>query len=804
MMRRIFKIGLVVLLIVAVGFLGLAVMGYRMVTRSLPKTKGEIVLPGLETEVRVYRDGYHVPHVLAQDEHDLFFAQGFVTAQDRIWQMDLWRRIADGRLSEILGRSTLKTDSLMLTVGIGRTARRIAQSLSPESRRVYQAYANGVNAYLRTHEARLPVECTLLDYRPAPWEVEDCVAVLRLMGWWLGFGWYVDATLGGVVDRVGMEKAQAVFPSFPADVPRTVPWGEPRITVLFREVRSLRDGVFSRFESGRGTNCWAVSGERSVTGKPILANDPHLPFSNPSLWYEIHLVGDGFDVAGFSLPGLPLVVIGHNRKIAWGMANMMADDQDLFVERLDPGDSTTTVYGGVTRPVEVIDEAIPVRNGEPVRVRILRTHHGPLVSGVLPQRGVTWPAFALAWSGFAVSDEGLAFYRVNRAVDWSSFRDALRHFQVPCLNFVYADREGNIGFQAAGRIPVRSRGACFLPRPGNDPAYDWKGTIPYDALPSVMNPEEGFVALANNPIVGEDYPTTISDLWAHPARIQRIRQLLSEKARFSAADFQRMQADVLSPFAAELMALVLPVLEKTASDDAWMETLRGTLVGWDGQMKAGSAQAAFFEVFLSRLLANLLEDEMGDSLYAAYASLHAVPLIALDRLVRMEDSPWFDDVTTDGVVEGRQDIVWKSFSEAADSLKQRLGEDVSGWSWGALHTLVFEHPLGEHPLLGPAFNLGPFHVGGSGTTVNCTGRDLSDTYGVVWGASARLIVDLDNFDNSVSVLPTGQSGQPMDDHYRDQAPLWLTGRYHPMITDTVKIVRSRWDLLRLQSGVSDG
>lgn len=801
-MQRNLKILLIVLTVIGIGLIALCAWGYRMVTRSLPETRGELDLPGLYAEVQVFRDGYHIPHILAKNEHDLFFAQGFITAQDRLWQMDLWRRIARGRLSEIFGQTTLKTDSLMLTIGIWRTARRIAPHLSSESQRIFQAYADGVNAYIQKYSNRLPIEFTLLNYKPSPWQVEDCLAISRWFAWNSSTAWKVDITLGAIVEKIGMGKAKELFPEDQRQDSSQPHWEGLPLTGLFGKYPShAEDEMFPN--SSAGSNCWVVSGDRSVTGRPILANDPHLALTNPSVFYENHLVGGGFNVSGVSIPGLPGVIIGHNDKIAWGLTNLMADDLDLFVEQIDPNDPTKYLYGKNVRKAEIITEEIPIRGNSPIQMRILRTHHGPIVSDVLQIKSKISSAISVRWTGHETSDEGLAFYHLNRAEDWESFREALTHYKINPQAFIYADREGNIGVQAAGKIPVKIEGIHFLPRAGEDPAYDWKSEIPFDALPSLKNPEKGVIATANDKLLWENASYASSGLWALPSRIRRIQQLLSEKENYSMMDFNRIQADVHSIFAKEFIELVLSVVRGISFDDSVEQELVKNLSGWDGQMKAGSPEAALCETLLGRVMKNLFLDEIGDSLYSAFVELHGLPLNALSRLLAEESSPWFDNVKTSHTVETKKDIIKKSYRDAITFLKEQLGEDVSKWTWGALHTLVFKHPLGKHPLLAKTFNMGPFHVSGSGTTVNCTAYNLKKPYDVVGGASARLIIDLGNPDNSISVIPTGQSGQPLDEHYRDQLQLYLGNLYHPNLMDTTKIIQSGWDLLKLQPGGPD-
>ena len=798
MMPRFAKILLIVFFVLVTIVLLLCGLGYRLATRSLPKTQGEIVLGKLQERVRVYRDAYHVPHIVAKNEHDLFFAQGFVTAQDRLWQMDLWRRAAEGRLSEIFGRSTLKMDSLMLTVGIKRTAQRIVPVLSAESRAIYQAYADGVNSYLEKNANRLPLEFTFLNYRPSSWEIGDCIAITRWFAWQSSNAWKTDATLGAVVEKIGLPRAEALFPSWDKNTTTKNFWNDQKSSPLFEKFLSRWESD-AFLETGCGSNSWVVSGERSATGKPLLANDPHLSLTSPSIFYETHLVGGGFQVSGLSLPGLPGVIIGQNANIAWGLTNLMADDLDLFVETLHPADSTQYLWGGTYRKIEVVEEEIPIKAGPSLRMKIFLIHHGPVVSDVLPAQGQHRKAVSLRWTGHEVSDEGLAYSRLNRASDWDAFQEALRSYGISPQNFIYADREGNIGLQAAGKIPIRTGGLRFLPQNGQDPEADWKGWIPFEDLPAIKNPPAGCIATANNKMESR---TLISDVWALPSRIERIRHLLSEKETFSVMDFKQMQTDVLSPYAKETMDWVLPGIRTAFPGDSDVELLR-RLSSWDGEMRAGSLEAAFFEVFLQKLLSNLLQEELGDSLFASYMDLFSIPLAACQQLIKEPHSPWFANLSLEEQIKTKNALLIKSFKEATAFLKGRMGDNLSRWSWGELHALVFAHPLGTHPLLGRTYNLGPFHIGGSGTTVNCLGYAMKKPYDVVWGTSARLICDLGNPDNFLSVIPTGQSGQPMDKHYRDQLELYLNNLYHPNLMDTARIVQSDWNLLILKPEGSD-
>lgn len=787
-MPRILKIILMIGLVVAFGILALCVWGYRMVTGSLPVTQGELELAGLHAPVHIYRDGYHIPHILARDEHDLFFIQGFVTAQDRLWQMDMWRRASTGRLSEVLGQASLPADSLMVTIGIRRIVERIVPRLSSESKRMYQAFADGVNAFISQSSGKVPIEFLLLNTHPAPWRVEDCLAISRWLAWMSSDAWNADITLGLIFDAVGSEKAKSLFPaSLPASWKKS--WKGRLMSGAASSIYlSNTTGTHPSVEPG---NAWVVSGRKSVTGKPLMANDPHLALTNPSMFYEIHLVGGGFDVSGFSLPGLPGVAVGHNQAIAWGMVHSTADDVDFFVLPLDPENPERYRYAGSYRNIDWIEEEIPVRMGKPVRIDIPLSVHGPIISRDL-SREMNANALAVRWTGSDFSDEGLAIYLLNRAYDWDSFRDALRHYRVSPRIFVYADREGHVGTQVAGRLNREGKGFGYLPRNGEHPDAAWDDDIPFDALPSVIDPEDGWLVAAPSPI-----PSSPSSA---PSARRRIEVLLAEKELYSVIDIQRIQTDVRSLYALRIIESIRPMLEEVHKQDIAAEGPVRMLLDWDGEFRTGSAEALIYETFYRKLMAKIYRDEMGDSLFTRFLNLHSIPMQALFELIENGGSRWCDDRTTEGKTEELDLLVHESLLDALSELRDAYGENTSSWAWGNAHRLLFRHPLGIHPLLGKSLNLGPFSVGGSRKTVNGSVIENRPPFRSQGGPAGRIIVDLSNRDNTISVLPTGQSGQALDEHYRDQIPLYIGNLYHPNLADTSKIVTSGWKHLILKPG----
>lgn len=800
-MRRLVKTGLIILIILGLCFFSLCFWGIRLVTRSLPDTTGTLILAGPDSEIQVFRDGYSIPHIFSENKHDLFFAQGFVTAQDRLWQMDLWRRASQGRLSEIFGRVTVGMDSLMLTVGIYRTAQQSSNRLSFETHHAYQAYADGINAYIEKNRNALPIEFIMLNYIPSPWKIEDSISIIKWLDWHMTIGWKEDMVLGTLVETFGWDRIKNLFPELEQPIhPLSDETSRP-MAELLRTHGKRASRTF--LEIGFGSNSWVVSGNRSVTGQPLLANDPHLSLECPSIFYENHLAGGGLNVTGFSIPGLPAVICGHNDHIAWGLTNLMADNLDLFEITLNPYNHQEYLYEGTYKSLEIIEEHIPVRMDSTIDMIIYKTHYGPIVSHVLPDFKENTPVLAMQWTGQEIHDPGLAFLHLNQASDWDSFRNALRIYENTPQYFVFADDQGNIGLQAAGKIPVRPYAGYSLPKSGSHADFVWREFLDFNDLPFEKNPDSGFLAAANHSVNTNKSPMPIPQFAALPSRIRRIRTILSEKELFSVRDFKDIQSDLMSHYNRELLQLVLSVIEHSSSFDSSHRGIMNELKNWDGLMKPGSLPAAFCQIFIDKCLNNLFGDEMGDDLFLAFTDIQSLCLSVLQRVLQQDNSPWFDNIKTSAQIETRENIVGRSFEQTISLLQEEMGQEWRKWSWGKIHTLMFKHPLGQNALLMNALCLGPFHVGGCGTSLNCFGHPLRTPYHVTWGPAARMILDLNHWDNSVSVNSTGQSGQPLDPHYRDQVPLYINSLYHPNLADTSKIKRSGWDRLILSPGGND-
>jgi penicillin amidase len=776
---------------------------YYLITKSYPVSSGTVNVAGMRSEVRIYRDAYGVPHIFASTEQDAYYAVGYVHAQDRLWQMELFRRAGQGRLAEVLGEPALKVDRMFRTLGLWQHAQKTLPMIDPVTRSALQAYADGVTEYIVTRKGKYPVEFDLLNYEPEPWTIEHSLLISRLMAWELNYSRWTDIVLSQLVERLGAVKASEVFPTWPEGAPLIVHNEvEERIEALGANQLLDADQAFrsligsSGLESG--SNAWAVSGARSVTGKPILANDPHLLFAAPGRWYELHVIGPDLDVAGSSIAGVPFVVIGRNRAIAWGVTNAMLDDEDFYAEEVDSAQHPTRYrLNNAWRPLEARVDTILVKDGPPVLLTVYQTHRGPIVNRMEPSAQFSRYLLSMKWVGHEVSNEARAFYIINHAQNWKDFLEGLRHFYVPAQNFVYADTAGNIGYHIGGRIPIRRTKTATLVFPGWTDENDWKGYVPFEEMPQVFNPREGFVAAANNRIISESYPYYLSNLWEPEWRIERITEVLRSQARFSADDMQKLQLDVVSPQARELVPIIRKAYEGHEPENADVQTSLLYFKNWDFGMKADDVATTLFQAFLVRMVDNTFRDEMGPQLLALYDTLATTPLAALTKLMKKGYSPWFDNVYTQQI-ESRDDIIRQSLVEALSDLRTKHGGEIKEWRWGSFHQAEFPHVFSSDELLRRLFTVGPFPVGGSHSTVNKGDFPLLQGFGNWVGPSTRQVYDLSDPENDRAVTPPGQSGQVFQRHYDDQMPLWLSGAYRRRAMDKKTVEQSGYDLLILR------
>lgn len=829
MARRLSRILLWIVIALLALALILAAFGLYTVRRSFPQVEGTLQLPGLQAPVHVYRDGLGVPHIYAENEHDLFMAQGFIHAQDRFWQMDFWRHIGSGRLAEMFGESQVETDAFIRALGWPRIAEQEYALADEDTKAILEAYAEGVNAYLATRSgASLSLEYAVLGllnrgYRPEPWTPVHTLTWAKAMAWDLGGNMDAEVLRARMLRAFGPDRAADLFPPYPEESPVIVPGAPtleradapspeaalallPDLTPLARRAAALDALLGGRF-SGLGSNNWVVAGDRTATGMPLLANDPHLAIQMPAIWYENGLhcrpVGPDcrFNVVGFSFAGAPGVIIGHNDRIAWGVTNVGPDVQDLYIEKINPEDPNQYEVNGQWVDMEVRQETIQVAGGDPVTVTVRLTRHGPILSdfdedlAALDQTtDLDLPAtyaVSLRWTALEPDLILQSVLRLNIARNWEEFRDALRFWGAPSQNFVYADVEGNIGYQMPGKVPIRASGNGLLPVPGWTDDYEWVSFIPFDDLPYTFNPDQGYVVTANNAVVGPEYPHLISLGWDYGYRARRIVERIETASRpLTVEDMRDIQGDNYNAMG----PVLVPLVTSLAYEDARLRAMADLLAGWDFRNDADSAEAALFNAFWHHLILATFGDEFqppeGGETDVAAQILGAddIPsddraFLVIERLVEDPQSPWWDDVTTPEM-EDRDAILRRALAAAVEELDARLGTDPADWSWGALHTATFENQTLGRSGIAPIealFNRGPFPTGGGASIVNATGWDFKDGYEVRWLPSMRMIIDLSDFDRSRAIHTTGQSGHAFHPHYIDMAPLWARVEDAPLL-----------------------
>ncbi|MDH4218067.1 MAG: penicillin acylase family protein [Candidatus Aminicenantes bacterium] len=770
-MKKLKIAGIVLIVLIGIVAAAGALFVRSMARRGLPDYDVTVELSGFTGEVVVYRDAFGIPHVYAPNEDDLYRAVGYCMAQDRLWQMDLLRRVCTGRLSEIFGEDLVETDLLMRSLRMPEKSRMVLERTESILVNALQAFAEGVNQFIEAHQRKLPPEFSILGYKPEKWLPEHSLHLVGYMGWDLRLSWDEEVVLDRIRKKFGEDMAKELLPDM--DFQRTLVYPEFESTLLSANKWLQRLGlvIFN------ASNNWAISGEKSVTGKPLLANDMHLDLNAPGIWYQMHQVVEGkLNVTGLVLPGQPFIVAGHNERIAWGFTNVMVDNTDFYLEKLNPENPNQYELNGKWKEIEVRTEEIAIKGGQTAREELRFTLRGPIISRF---HDVTDGAISMRWIGNDYSDEMRTIYLLNRAKNWDEFKNAMKTFISVSQNTVYADVDGNIGLYCCAGVPIRKGGDSNAILPGWTDEFDWQGIVPFEELPHSFNPEIGFVASANNKTVSEDYPHYISR-WFFPSyRNDRIREMLGEREMFSIEDFKRMHADHKSKLVEGIKGILTSDLEKS---DEWSELEEQALElysSWDGSLSKTSPEASIFETFLCLFAENMLRDEMGNELYRKFLSSQLLRDFAIRNFLSKRDSLWSDDVRTGGIKETLEEIVQKSFRDTVSTLRAELGADPTDWQWGKIHQLTLVHPLGNVKLLDWLFQFsrGPYEVGGSFHTVCPYVYLLNEPFEVTNGASHRHIYSLSNWDESLTILPTGVSGIPASPHYCDQTRLYLENHY---------------------------
>lgn len=804
-------VGVFVLLIVAV-------IALLMVTRRpFPQTSGTLNVPGLQEEVHVYRDEMGIPHIYANNLEDLFFAQGYVHAQDRFWQMEWWRHIGQGRLSEIAGESTLDNDKFIRTMGWNRMAENTLayyRDEQPEYYKALEAYADGVNTYVGDKEpGEISVNYTILQAVNEPWEIEPWTP-LNTVSWGVVMSFDlandINRELGyaEMIEQFGEEMTAELRPPYPYDTRPVIAATDQLVSqfsqnnvpdgwdtaVDWQNVNTNLIGQAPEVLGGEffvGSNNWVISGQHTATGMPLLANDPHLGIQLPAIWYEVGLHAPDYDVVGFSFAGVPGVIIGHNDNIAWGVTNTAADVQDLYIERIE-GDQYE--FMGAMHDLEIIEEVIKVNGGEDVVLPVRITRHGPIISDVLED---TDEVLSVRWAAQEPSRVLQSVFLLNQAANYDDYREALRFWDIPSQNVIYADKEGNIAYQMPGLTPIRKNGLGIYPSPGWTGEYEWEGWIPYEELPALLNPDPGYIVTANHAIVDLDYPHYITRDWADGDRggriVEMIDNIIASGRKITAEDIAKIQFDSHSMLA----ETYVPLLANLQTEDQRVQSAINILRSWDGQERRSSNEGVIFEIFILELYNSLFADEVGDENIGNVRNNILLHLVAADPT-----SHWWDNVNTPET-ETQDEILLEALTNALLWLDDNVPGSINSWRWGDLHTATFvSDPVGQSGIadVEALVNRGPFPADGGRSLVNANSWSASNPAEVTGHPSMRMIVDMSDFDASQSVLPTGQSGHPGHPHYDDGIPLWLNGEYHPMWWSETAVTNNAADHLILQPG----
>ncbi len=856
-------LGLVAVIVVTAVVLGVVVVS--AVRSSLPRHSGEATLPGLSADVTVMRDGSGVPHIFGDSITDLARAQGYVHAQERFFEMDLRRHITAGRLAELVGPAGLDTDKVIRTMGWRKVAAKELPTLAPQTRRVLQAYADGVNTYLRGRSpGQVSLEYTVLGLQLPLGEIEDWTPLdsltwLKAMAWDLRGDYSDELARARLSGRLTDKQIDEIYPAYDSDVhppilssdewsldgspssavpnalttsPRpatavdalagagaagirsetTTPGAEAAYAAVQAALHAVPQ-LLGRGE-GIGSNSWVVSGAHTTTGKPLLANDPHLGVSQPGIWIQNSLTcrtpstSCPLDVSGFSFAGVPGVIIGHNAHIAWGFTNLNPDVTDFYLERVI---GNTYLRDGEWTPVEQHAETIKVAGGADQTITVRSTGHGPILSDVIPavsdagsraptqQKGDESADYAvsLAWTGLLPGRTADAILQLDLATDFAAFRAAARSFAVPAQNLVYADTQGHIGYQAPGQIPVRRPAIPrtppgYWPAPGWDSDYDWKGFVDVKDLPWTLDPADGVIVTANQQVTAGRSPFLTSE-WAAGYRSTRILQRIQALDRVSPRDMAAIQMDDKDLFADALVPALLGVPLRAPDSETeqqdlldFTEEARGLLRGWDRTTPAdgsdSAAAAAYFDAVWSNLLELLFDDELPADMKADGGARWRA---AVQNLLADPKSAWWDDKLTPNVTEGKDEILRQALVQARLELTRELGKDPSQWQWGKLHRLTLEHKvLGGEDVPGVVrwlFNQGPYEMPGGSAIVNANAWNASEGYDVTAGPSMRMVVDLSDLDASTWINQTGVSGHATDQYYVDQTEDWVAGRQRPWL-----------------------
>lgn len=754
---------------------------FTIIRFTLPDYNKTISSKEINNTIQIYRDDYGMPIVVAENDEDLAFGIGYAMGQDRLFQMDLIRRVIQGRLSEVLGADLISVDKFFLTITAGKSTEEIYQSYPENIKKILIAYSKGINEFIKNN--RLPVEFHLLGYKPEEWRPEDSLSVFYYMSYDLNTSFDTDILFYLLTQKFGLEKAKELFPDY---IPQR---GEILEVAKYQNSNILNHQLLSVLnvinqikeltgsERTGASNNWVISKEKSLTDTPIVASDMHLGFGLPGIWYEAQLITPEMNVSGLLLPGIPFVVVGANENVAWAFTNVMADDADFYIEQINP-ETNQYLFLGQNKDLEIQKKVFRYKKDGAVQeetFEIKKTIHGPIINSIYPIK--TNEVFSFKWTAYDQYLSAISLYMANRAKNIDDIEKAIEYFKTPGQNWVYADRDGNIGFTAAVGIPIRRGFNGLLPMPGWSGMYEWAGYVPTNMQPRIRNPKTGWIATANNKH-SSNYPYTISNYYHHPDRYERIKELLMAKEKLGIEDMKNIQKDIKSLMAMELTPIFLNEISKydlSSQPDAlrMIEELKN----WNYETDISSIASSLFHLILQRVLYNVFLPHLGEEYFNQYLKKKFIVINALRIILKKDTSYWFDNPETQEK-ETKSEIIVQSFLEAIEILKNH-SSNLENWQWGEIHKLTYSHPFGKNALLAKIFNRGPYKVPGSISTVNPMSFKINQEipFNVTDGASERLIMLPGKINESLRIIPTGISGNPFSRFYGSQIEKFLNYEY---------------------------
>ena len=747
------------------------------------KYEGEIKISGLKNSVDVYFDQWAVPHVFAKNSKDLFYAAGYLAARERLFQMSMVALAVRGELASVLGKEFLKNDIYFRTWRINETAKKLSQNLSDSTIEILLMFCAGINARIEEIKRDPPIEFKILGFDPPYWDPAVVTGYARMMAWELQSSWEQEVLYGAIISYFGKDKLEEIIPGYDRQKPTIATENFKMFKPIFDVVldyEKFSRQIFGQPSSDFGSNSWVVSGSKTKTGKPILANDPHLAFRQPTRWYEMHLKGGMFNTSGLCIAGIPVPILGQTERCAWGFTNVMTDDLDFFIEKVNPKNPNQYLSDKKWKQMSRKAETIKIKGEQDTTIIIRETAHGPIISDLHPLLKNKSSVMSLKWTGHWETNEMDAFINLNSMKNWEDFTKALKNFGVPGQNVVYADIDGNIGWRPAVYVPVRRNADSFVPRDGTISLNDWKGRVPFDEMPYLFNPSKGYIATANNKIIGKKFPYYISNLWADPSRADQIVYRLDTMKNITMDDMKSIQLDQTSKFAIETLPHVL--MTEIGNEEGNLKKAYRFLRNWDGVESVDSEATLVFHSIIRNLVIGIYGDELsllGQNYIDSFMGLKYLHSRNIREILKTRTSSWIDNIYTKEKYETISDILRDAVINGVKDIEEKYGPNTSNWKWGDAHSLTHRHLLSKILILEKLFslNVGPFRSGGSAKSPNAGGYSYTDPFKQKAGASMRRIVDLSNMNETQCIIPTGQSGLPSSPHYRDQAEMFHSGLY---------------------------